>query len=234
MKRGSVMLLALLAFAAWTFPQCVADEPQPPAQPPAGLTLRFHGKLPRHLDMSRIEGLIGSFLRGEEQERKVAEEKMIDTGPLVVLAVRERLAVEADAGVRERLEALTKKLQADTPTNAKVIFHFAQALATVAKSGGPLDAEDPGLERWRAMAKIFHFSYLDPAHYGETIDHSMSIVEGHKDLIAAVAEYKEAAAMWERLAAAAKDPAEAAQNQAEAAKCKDGAAAAEKKAAEIQ
>ena len=232
MTRGWMawgMILGLCAAVS-----CAADEPKPPAQPAPGLTVRFHGKLPPHVKLSRIEGLIGSFLSGEEQERKVAEEEMIKTGPLVAFVVRERLVLETDAPVRERLEALARKLESDTPTNAKVVFHFAQALATVAKGGGPLDTEDPGLERWRAMAKVFHLCYLDPAHYGDKIDDALTAFDPRRDLPAAAAEYKEAGAMWERLAAAAKDPAEAAQDQAEAAKCKEGAEKAEKAASELK
>lgn len=235
MTRGTMKwgwLLAVLT-AGLVLP-CTADETVPPAQPAAGLTLRFHGKLPPHVKLSRIEGLIGSFLNGEEQERKVAEDEMIKTGPLPAFVVRERLVSEADAAVRERLEGLARRLEADTSTNAKVIFHFAQALATVDKGSGPLDWEDPGLERWRAMAKVFHLCYLDPEHYGEKIDQSLTTFEPVKDLPAAAAEYKEAGAMWDRLAAAAKDAPEAAQDRAEAAKCREGAAKAEKDASGVK
>lgn len=213
-------LFALLIALSLAFP-VRADETQPPVADGAGLKLRFHGKLPERVTLTRVQGLIGSFLSGEEKERQIAEEEMVKTGPLVAFVAQERLNVEADAAVRSRLEAIVTRLQADSVASAKVIHQYAQALATLAKGKGPLDWDDPGLPRWRAMAKVFHMCYVNPEHYGTGLDKKLHIFDLQADLGAAVDLYTIAGDMYDRLAQAGAKSPDAAQCAAEAARCRD-------------
>ncbi len=200
----------------------------------SALTLLYQGKLPSKINPARIESLVGTFLRGDAEEQAVAGEELVKTGPLVAYVARERLVRETDAGVRARLEDLMKKVTADTAVNAQVLFHYAQALATVSKGHGPLEWDDPGLPRWRAMAKLCHLLFVNPAFFGDIIDAKLGVFEPYRDLPAAADLYREAGAMWERLAGAHKDPAEAAKAEAESQRCKILADQALEEAAQVK
>lgn len=210
----------VLAAALAAAPAVRAEEPPPPRRAVGGLHLRFREPLPPRVNLSRLRGLVGTFLGGEERERAVAEEEMVKTGPLVAIVLQERLDQEKAPAVRGRLEGLLRRLLADDEATACVIRDYAQALATVDEESGPGDWNDPGLPRLRAMAKVFHHCYVDPEHYGLTLDLKLHLFEPHWDLPAAANLYRTAGAMYGRLAETCTDPAAAARLAAGAKECR--------------